>query len=324
MNLIVQIPAYNEAGSLPAAIADIPREIPGVESVRVLVVDDGSSDGTETVAREAGADHVVRHTKNRGLARAFRTGLDTCLELGADIIVNTDADNQYVGADIPKLVQPILEGRADVVIGDRQTGTIAGFSWIKKLLQRLGSGVVRRLSGTKVPDAVSGFRALSRSAALKLNIVTSFSYTIETVIQAGHDGMAVVSVPIGVNPDVRPSRLSKSIPQFVVRSVTTMVRSYTMYQPLKVFTFVGTVIFVAGLVPVARFLYFYFTDGGGGHLQSLILGGVLILIGFTTFTVGLVADLIDSNRKLIESLLEKVRKLELANQSATRRSKLDD
>lgn len=315
MHLIVQIPAYNEARSLPATIADIPRQIQNVDRVEILVVDDGSSDDTSDIARSAGADHVVRHTKNRGLARAFRTGLDTCLRLGADVIVNTDADNQYVGADIPKLVQPILEGRADVVIGDRQTDTIAGFSWTKKLLQRLGSGVVRRLSGTEVPDAVSGFRAMSRAAALKLNIVTSFSYTIETVIQAGHDGMAVVSVPIGVNPEVRPSRLFKTIPQFVVRSITTMVRSYTMYQPLKVFTFVGTGAFLVGLIPVARFLYFFFNDGGGGHLQSLVLGGVLIVVGFTAFTIGLVADLIDSNRKLIETLLEKVRRLELVQES---------
>ncbi len=310
MKLIVQIPAFNEEATLAETIADIPRSIPGIGRVEVLVVDDGSTDETTRVARAAGADHVVRHTKNMGLARAFRTGLDACLLLDADIIVNTDADNQYVGADIPKLVQPILEGRADIVVGDRQTMTIQGFSWLKKRLQRLGSFVVRLLSGTRVSDAVSGFRALSRGAAMKLNIITDFSYTIEMLIQAGYNGLEVRSVPIGVNPQARPSRLFRSMPEFLARSIVTMIRTYMMYQPLKVFTIIGAIFLFVGIGPIARFLYFYFTGSGAGHLQSLIIGNVLIVVGFITFTVGLLSYLIDSNRRLIEVLLEKVRRFE--------------
>ncbi len=311
MKLIVQIPSFNEEQTLAETIGDIPRSIDGFNSVEVLVIDDGSTDRTSDVARAAGADHVIPHTENQGLAAAFRTGLDACLRLGADVIVNTDADNQYVGADIPKLVLPILEGRADMVVGDRQTKTVDSFSSFKKLLQRLGSSMVRRLSKTQIPDAVSGFRAFSRTAALRLNVINDFSYTIETLIQAGQKRMAVMAVPIRVNPKARPSRLFRSLPEFLYRSSATMVRSYTMYQPLKVFSAAGLFLILIGFGPVARFLYFYLRGDGAGNIQSLILGGVLITIGFIIVTVGLVADLIASNRKLLEVVLEKVRQLEI-------------
>jgi glycosyltransferase involved in cell wall biosynthesis len=311
LKLIVQIPCYDEEATLAATLADLPRRVEGFERVEVLVIDDGSRDRTAEVAREAGADHVVRHTANLGLARAFRTGLDAALRLGADVIVNTDADGQYRGEDLSALVRPILEGRADVVVGDRQVGAVEHFSSVKRLLQKLGSAVVRRLSGVDVPDAVSGFRALSRAAALQTNIVSSFSYTIEMLIQAGRKGLAVAAVPVGVNRVDRRSRLFRSVPQFIQRSVTTMIRVYAMYQPLRVFFGIGLLLSAAGLVPVVRFLYFYFRDEGGGHVQSLILGGVLLTIGFVTFLVGLLADLIAFNRQLVEMTLEKVRRLEL-------------
>jgi glycosyltransferase involved in cell wall biosynthesis len=310
MKVIVQIPCFNEESTLPQTLADIPRHIDGVGRVEVLVIDDGSTDATSDVARRHGADHVIRHARNQGLGRAFRTGLDTCLQLGADIIVNTDADNQYAGSAIPDLIRPILEGRAEIVVGDRRTSEIAHFSPGKKRLQKLGSFVVRELSGTRVPDAVSGFRALSRAAAFKLNIVSSFSYTIEMLIQAGKDRMAVSSVPVAVNPKTRESRLFRSVPQFLVQSLVTLVRTYTMYKPLRVFTFLGALLALGGLLPVARFLFFYFQGQGGGHVQSLILGGVLVVVGVVTLLIGVVADLISFNRTLLEILLEKVRRLE--------------
>ena len=310
MKVIVQIPCYNEEATLPQTLADIPRRIDGIDQVEVLVVDDGSSDDTAGAARRAGADHVVRHTRNRGLARAFRTGIDTSLALGADILVNTDADNQYAGSAIPELIRPILEGRADIVIGDRGTDRLPHFSRNKRLLQRLGSFVVRRLSGTSVPDAVSGFRALSRAAALRLNVVSSFSYTIEMLIQAGNERMAVASVPVPVNPQTRESRLFRSVPQFLLQSLRTMVRTYTMYKPLRVFTCLGLTLVLIGALPVTRFLIFFFQGQGGGHLQSLVLGGVLLVSGFVSLLVGVVADLIAVNRSLLEDLLEKVRRLE--------------
>lgn len=310
MKVIVQIPCFNEESTLPQTLADVPRRIEGVDRVEILVVDDGSTDGTAEVARRHGADHVVRHARNQGLGRAFRTGLDTCLRLGADVIVNTDADNQYAGSAIPDLIRPILEGRAEIVVGDRRTDEIAHFSPSKKRLQRLGSFVVRELSGTAVPDAVSGFRALSRSAALRLNIVSSFSYTIEMLIQAGKERMAVSSVPVAVNPKTRESRLFRSVPQFLVQSLVTMIRTYTMYKPLRVFTFLGAALVLLGALPVARFLFFFFQGEGGGHVQSLVLGGVLLVFGFVSLLIGVVADLIAFNRSLLEVLLEKVRRLE--------------
>ena len=310
VKLIVQIPCYNEAETLSRVIADIPRRIPGIGSVEVLVVDDGSTDGTAEVARRSGADHVVRHLRNRGLAGAFRTALDHSLRLGADIIVNTDADHQYPGGAIPQLVRPILDGSADVVVGDRGTDQVAHFSTQKKLLQKLGSFVVRRVSGVRIPDAVSGFRAMTRAAAMRLNIVSSFSYTIEMLIQSGHERLAVVSVPVATNPETRPSRLFRGVPQFLLQSSGTMLRTYTMYRPLRLFLGLGSLLLLVGSVPIARFLFFYVVGEGNGHIQSLILGGVILVCGFISLLIGLVADLIASNRALLEIVLEKLRRLE--------------
>ena len=312
MKLIVQIPCFNEEATLPETVRDIPRRISGIDKVEILVIDDGSRDRTSEVARELGVDHVVRNKKNIGLARSFRVGLDRCIALGADIIVNTDADNQYCGADIAKLVQPILEGKVDVVVGDRQTSTIDHFSTRKKLLQRFGSLVVRRFSDVDVPDAVSGFRAISRDAAMRLNIVSPFSYTIEMLIQVGKKGMAFTSVPIRTNPKTRDSRLFKSVFQFIERSATTLLRMYSMYQPLRVFTVLGLIVAVIGLIPMLRFLYFYFFETGAGKIQSLVIGSALLTIGTLTFFLGLLADLLNHNRALIEMVLEKTRRLEAA------------
>lgn len=312
MKLIVQIPCYNEEETLPATVADIPRRIPGVDKVEILIIDDGSRDRTVEVARRLGVDHILINRRNMGLARTFRRGLDACLALGADIIVNTDGDNQYCGADIPKLIQPILEGRADVVVGDRQTSEIGHFSARKKMLQTFGSSVVRTLSSVNVPDAVSGFRAISRAAAFQLNIVSPFSYTIEMLIQVGRKGIAFDSVPIRTNAKTRESRLFKSILGFIERSATTMVRMYSMYQPLRVFTAIGLIIAVCGSIPLIRFLYYYFFGSGEGKIQSLIIGSALLTIGALTFLLGLIADLLNHNRQLIEMTLEKVRRLEAA------------
>lgn len=311
MKLIVQIPCLNEAETLPATLAGIPRQIEGIDAVETLVIDDGSTDGTSAVARALGVDHLVRQTRRRGLAAAFRAGLDAALKAGADIIVTIDGDNQYASAEIPLLVRPILEGRADIVVGDRQTRNLAHFSPSKRFLQAFGSRVVRWLSGVEVPDAVSGFRAISREAAIRLNIVSSFSYTIEMLIQAGRKQLAVAAVPVSVNPVTRPSRLFTSIPHFIERSLATMLRIYAMYQPLKVFALIGIVLAVIGLVPILRFAVFYFGGDGVGHVQSLILGGVLVLIAVFCFLIGLIADLIGFNRQLLETTLEKVRELEL-------------
>jgi len=310
MKLIVQIPCYNEEDTLPQTLADIPREIPGIDVVEILVVDDGSSDRTAEVARALGVDHVIRNKANRGLARSFRIGVDACLRLGADIIVNTDGDNQYAGRDIPRLCEPILRGEADIVIGDRQTDSVAHFSPLKKRLQRTGSAVVRALSETDVADAVSGFRALSREAAIQLNIVSPFSYTIEMVIQAGKKQLAIRSVPVATNPKLRSSRLFRSVPQFIRDQLTTIVRMYSMYQPLRVFFYIGTALSLVGAVPIARFLWFVARGDSDGHIQSLVLGGILLMMGFLTFMIGLVADLIQFNRQLLEMVLERMKALE--------------
>lgn len=311
MKLIVQIPCYNEEATLRATVADIPRQIDGVDEVEILVIDDGSVDGTARVAREAGVEHVIRHKINKGLAQAFRSGIDAALAAGADVIVNTDGDNQYAGRSIPDLVRPILEGRADIVIGDRRPSENPEFSWTKRRLQALGSLVVRRLSGTNVPDAVSGFRAISRQAALALNIVSPFSYTIETLIQAGSQQMAVESVPVETNAARRPSRLFRNIPHFLVNSATTVVRIYAMYHPLRTFGYLGILLGVIGLVPILRFLYLYAVSQAGGHVQSLVLGGVAVLMGFLCLLFALLADLVNFNRKLIEETQHKVRRMEL-------------
>lgn len=311
MKLIVQIPCYNEEHTLPETVADIPRQIKGIDKVELLIIDDGSTDRTIDVAKELGVDHIIRNKKNLGLARTFRKGMDECLQRGADIIVNTDGDNQYYGGDIPKLVEPIVNGMADIVVGDRQTSTIPHFSFVKKLLQKLGSATVRRLSGTDVPDTVSGFRAFSREAAIRINIVSPFSYTIETIIQAGKKHMAVASVPINTNPKTRESRLFKSIPKFIERQLSSMIRMYLMYQPLRFFFYIGLTLTFIGLIPIARFLVYYFLGDGSGHIQSLLLGSVILLMGFVTFVMAILADLINFNRQLIEINLEKTRKLEL-------------
>jgi len=310
MRLIVQIPCYNEEQTLAATVRDIPRKIDGIDQVKVLVIDDGSTDGTVGVAKEIGVDHIVRNVRNKGLARTFLTGLDACLRLGADIIVNTDGDNQYRGQDIPKLIAPILKGEADIVIGDRQTDKSPHFSPAKKKLQKIGSFVVRILSNTDIPDTVSGFRAFSREAAMQTNVVSYYSYTIETVIQAGKQDIAVASVPIGTNPKTRDSRLFQSIPKFLESSITTMIRMYTMYQPLKVFFFIGCLCLLCGLIPSVRFLSYYIDGQGEGHIQSLILAAILFIIGFQVLIIGLVADVISFNRKLIEEILLRVRRIE--------------
>lgn len=317
IKLIIQIPCLNEEQTLPITLADLPREIAGIDVIETLIIDDGSTDGTIRVAQEAGVDHIVRNKRNMGLARSFRRGIDACLKAGADIIVNTDGDNQYVGADIALLVQPILEHRADIVIGDRRTHLIEHFSPLKKLLQYIGSAVVRRLAGIAVPDTVSGFRAFSREAAIRLNIISIFSYTIETVIQAGKRDMAVESVPVRTNGELRKSRLFRSSFDFMQRQIATILRMYAMYQPLKVFFYLGTVLTLMGMIPIMRFLYFYFTDGGAGNIQSLILGSVLIIMGFIAYVAGLVADLIAANRQLMEMTLERVKRMELSRDART-------
>lgn len=315
MKLIIQIPCLNEEQTLPATLAELPRQIDGIDSIEFLVVDDGSDDGTYEVARSLGVHHIVRHTGNKGLGRAFRSGLDCALKAGADIIVNTDGDGQYCGRSVQDLVRPVIEGRADIVIGDRQTANNPEFTTIKKLLQWLGSHVVRTLSGVRVPDAVSGFRAMSRQAALKLNVLSTFSYTIEMIIQAGNKQLTVLSVPVETNPKTRESRLFSNIPQFVSRQLVSMLRMYAMYRPMRFFFYLGTALSILGLVPVLRFLFYYWAGEGDGHIQSLVLGGALLTMGFVVFVSGLLSDLISQNRQLSEITLEKVRAMEL-NQSA--------
>ena len=316
LKLIVQIPCFNEEATLPDTIADIPSLIDGIDEIEILVIDDGSCDRTSKVARELGVHHIICNKRNMGLARTFRAGLDRCIALGADIIVNTDADNQYCGADIEKLVRPILDGQFDVVVGDRQTSSIDHFSARKKMLQRFGSWVVRSFSDVDVPDAVSGFRAISRDAAMRLNIVSPFSYTIEMLIQVGKKGMACTSVPIRTNPKTRESRLFKNMFRFIGRSATTLLRMYSMYQPLRVFTALGFFVALIGLIPMLRFLYFYLFENGTGKIQSLVIGSALLTIGTLIFVLGLVADLLNHNRALIEMALEKIRRMEAAQQLA--------
>lgn len=313
MKLIVQIPCLDEEATLPATIGDIPRRIDGIDQVEVLVVDDGSTDRTSQVARASGADHVIRFPRNRGLGHAFKAGFDTCLKLGADIIVNTDGDNQYCGADIAALVRPILEGRAEIVIGDRQTGSIGHFSPFKRFLQGFGSRAISRLAGVELPDVASGFRAFSREAALQLSTFTGFDHTAEHAVQAGQRRLAVVNVPIRTNPKARESRLFSHSGEFVLKSGLISLRAYTQYRALKVFAVFGSVTFSIGIFLGFRFLYyFFFTDQGFTHVQSLILAAILLLAGFQMFLTGIVADLIATNRSLMEEALTRVRKIELA------------
>ena len=308
--LSIVIPVFNEAENLPDTLVALPRRIAGIDQIEVLVIDDGSHDGTAEVARRFGVQHVVRHRRNRGLAAAFQSGLDAALAAGADIVVNTDADGQYEGADIAKLVAPIVAHEADIVIGDRGVANNAHFGPFKRLLQRMGSSVVRRLSRTEVTDAVSGFRAISRAAAQRITITTEFSYTTDMLIQAGRKRLKIVSVPIRTHAAVRPSRLFTSIPQFISRQLMTMARAYATYNPLRTFALIGSVIATLGLLPILRFLYFWATGDGQGHIQSLVLGGSLLVLGVLTGLMGVLADLIGANRKLLEATLKHVRQLE--------------
>ena len=309
MKLMIQIPCYNEADTLPETLAALPRRLPGIDEIEILVIDDGSTDGTAQIARKHGVDHLVRFSRNRGLARAFMAGIDLALRRGADIIVNTDADNQYRADDIGKLIAPIVAGEAEIVIGDRGIGTLPYFSPLKRLLQRLGSWVVRQVSHTDVPDTTSGFRAYHREAAIRLNVVSDFTYTLETLIQAGRSGIAVAHVPVRTNPPTRPSRLFRSISSYIVRSIGTIIRIYAMYDPLKVFGTLGLVVMGGGGILFLRFLCFYFTlDRPTGHTQSLILGAVFVIVGFQIAVIGLIADIISANRKLIEEILVRERR----------------
>jgi glycosyltransferase involved in cell wall biosynthesis len=313
--LIIQIPCLNEAATLPATIADLPRSVAGIDVVEFLVVDDGSRDNTADVARACGVDHVVRLRRNKGLAAAFMAGIDAALKQGADFIINTDADNQYAGHEIPKLLQPLLTGQADIVIGDRNIAELEHMGWRKRQLQRLGSWVVRQVSNTSVPDTTSGFRAYTREAALRMTIVSEFSYTLESIIQAGKKRMAIAHVAVETNPRTRESRLFDSIFSYIKKSAATIVRIYVMYEPLKVFTYIGLIVFAAGMAGGLRFLYYYFTGTGYGHLQSLILSAVLLIAGLQIFVIGLMADVMSGIRKLLEDLLYRVRKLELPETS---------
>lgn len=300
MKLIIQIPCLNESGTLAVALAQLPREVSGFDEVEWLVIDDGSSDDTAALAQRCGVDHVVRHPVNRGLAAAFMTGIEASLRAGADVIVNTDADNQYEAADIPKLVQPILEHGADMVIGARPIADTEHFSWLKKKLQHFGSWAVRVASNTSVADAPSGFRALSREAAMRLNVFNAYTYTLETIIQAGLSNLSVVSVPIRTNPDLRPSRLVKSISSYVRRSLVTILRVFVIYRPLSLFLWSGALLWLIGIIASVRFLIHYALGNGEGHIQSLILTAVCLILGGLLFMMGLIADLIATNRKLLE------------------------
>lgn len=311
LKLIIQIPCYNEEQTLGITLKELPRELPGFDKVEWLIIDDGSRDKTVEVALAHGVDHVVRHTRNQGLAVAFTNGLEACLAAGADVIVNTDADNQYNAGDIPALVAPILEGRADLVIGARPISTIEHFSPIKRVLQKLGSWVVRVASQTDVPDAPSGFRAMSKKAALELNVFSEYTYTLETIIQAGQKRMAIASVPIRVNGDLRPSRLVKSISSYVRRSILVIGRIFVTYKPFSAFAFCGGLAFLPGLALGIRFLIFFLNGNGDGHVQSLILAALLMGVGFFLYIFGIVADLISVNRKLLEKINVRLQLLEI-------------
>jgi glycosyltransferase involved in cell wall biosynthesis len=314
--LIIQIPCFNEAATLPEALESLPRQIPGIDRIEVLIIDDGSRDGTARVAEAIGVDHIVHFPRNLGLAAAFSAGLAECLRQGADIIVNTDADNQYNAHDIARLIEPLLAGRADIVVGDRQVGGLQNFSPLKRKLQVFGSWVIGCASGLRTPDATSGFRALTREAALRTFVLSKYSYTLETLIQAGASRMTVESVPIKINPQTRPSRLMRSIPHYIRKSTATILRAYTMYRPLRVFSMLGGTLIAAGSIPGIRFLYLMSIGQRIGHIQSLILAAILIIVGFQVLMIGVVADLLSCNRKLLEEVIYRVRKLECGPQDA--------
>ncbi len=315
MKLIIQIPCYNEESTLPLTLQRLPSKIDGIHQIETLVINDGSTDNTMKRASELGVDHVAELGKNQGLASAFRAGLDACLKLGADIIVNTDADNQYFGEDIEKLIKPILQGEADLVVGSRDIFSIGHFSPTKKWLQKLGSWVVRKASGCPIEDTTSGFRAFNREAALRTIVYSKFSYTLETLIHAGTGPLRITQVPVRVNDKLRESRLAGSTWQYLKKSTVTLLRIYSMYNPLKVFLFIGGTSFLLGVGLGLRYLYFYLSAGASGHIQSLILSAILMIVGFQIMVIGLVADLIGANRRLNEEVLYRIRKMELAGET---------
>lgn len=309
MKLIIQIPCYNEAETLEIALNDLPKKIDGIDEIEYLIINDGSQDKTVEVALNWGVHHVVSFTRNKGLAKGFMAGIEACLSYGADIIVNTDADNQYCGADIEKLIEPILKGEADIVVGERPIDQTEHFSWIKKKLQHFGSWVVRKASKTTIPDAPSGFRAFSREAAMHINVINEYTYTLETIVQAGRNKMAITSVPIRTNPELRKSRLFNSIAAYIKRSMLTILRALLMYRPLACLTVVGSIPFLAGFALGVRFLVYWFNGRNAGHIQSLILACTLMIMGFMTFVIGMLADVLSANRKLLEDVQYHIRKL---------------
>jgi glycosyltransferase involved in cell wall biosynthesis len=315
VHLIIQIPCYNEETTLPQVVSDLPYSLPGVAHLETLIIDDGSADNTVAVARNLGITHIIQHSHNRGLAEAFQTGLEECLKLGADIIVNTDGDHQYPGDQIARLIEPILGGEADIVIGDRQTDSIVHFSLLKKVLQKWGSWVVRLASGTQVPDATSGFRAYSRDAALRMSILTRYTYTLETIIQAGKKGLRIANVPVKVNDPLRESRLVKSNWSYVKHSAATILRLYALYEPFRTFIILSLPFVLVGIYLLGRFLYIYFTGGSGigRYIQSVVIGGTSLTIGLLLIILGIIADLIATNRLLIEEMLYRTKRQELGN-----------
>lgn len=310
MKLIIQIPCYDEADTLGIALNDLPKQLEGIDVIEYLIINDGSLDATVDVAINWGVHHVVSFKQNKGLAKGFMAGLDECLKNGADIIVNTDADNQYCGEDIGKLIAPILAEKADIVIGERPIDEIQHFSFVKKKLQHFGSWVVRKASGTDIPDAPSGFRAFSREAALRLYVVNDYTYTLETIVQAGREKMKIISVPVRTNQELRKSKLFKSVWGYVKKSMLTILRAYMMFRPLKCFTILAVPNILIGILIGIRFLCFYVQGNGGGHVQSLILACTLIIIGFLTFTIGLLSDMIAANRKILQDILLRVKRME--------------
>jgi len=310
MKLIIQIPCLNEEHTLPKTLADLPKKIEGIDSIEILVIDDGSTDKTFEVAKKLGVHHILQFTNNKGLAKAFISGINESLKLNADIIVNTDADNQYFGGDISKLIQPILKKEADIVVGDRQVETIRHFSPIKIFLQKFGSWVVRQLSGTLIPDATSGFRAYSKDAALQLNVVSDFTYTIETIISAGKKNLAITHIPVKTNKKLRESRLFPSIKVYLQRSFITMLKVYSMYRPLRLFTIAGGATFILGFAIGCRYLFFFFIGQTEGHIQSLILSAILLIVGFQIIMMGIAAELISVNRQLLEDIQLRIKNQE--------------
>ncbi|MCR4892042.1 MAG: glycosyltransferase family 2 protein [Lachnospiraceae bacterium] len=318
MKLIIQIPCLNEAETLRIALDDLPKHIEGIDEIEYLIINDGSTDNTVQVARDWGVNYIVSFANNKGLAKGFVAGLDACIRNGADIIVNTDADNQYRGEDIEKLVRPILDGKAEIVIGERPIDDTPGFSPLKKKLQHLGSFVVRKASATSIPDAPSGFRAFSRDAAMHLNVINNYTYTLETIVQAGRNQMAITSVPIQTNPELRKSRLFHSMGGYIKKSILTIIRAFMMYRPLVFFTIVGLIPFLIGLFLGVRFIFFFAAGEGNGHIQSLVFASTLMMLGFMTFMMGLQADLIAANRKILEDVQYRLRRFESGDRDNSR------